>query len=82
METHELQLNHENLSCCGPNCVFERLYIAVELRDNKVHTKTKDEITIDGLFKSNITAHFISYIQYTSPGGIYGFLTSSHQMDK
>ena len=53
VETHEIQLNHDNLSkWCRPNCVFVRLCIKVELRDSKVHTThSKDKITIDNLFK-------------------------------
>ena len=40
METHEIQLNHGNLSkCCGPNREFELFYHTEEIRDNKVHTK-------------------------------------------
>ena len=41
METHELELNQQNLcKWCGPNFVFARLCIAVELSNNKVHEKT------------------------------------------
>ena len=48
-----MQLNQDNLSkCCGPNCIFLRLCIAAELRNNKAHAKkSKDKLTIDGLFK-------------------------------
>ena len=40
METHKLQLSHENYrKYCEPNYVFERFYIAAELRNNKVREK-------------------------------------------
>ena len=40
METHEIQLNIENLSkYCGPNRDFDKFCHIAELRDNKVHAK-------------------------------------------
>ena len=67
MEKHELEPNHENLSkCCGPNCLFERLYIEAELNDNKVHAKKPDdEIIVDNLLEiilKVISAHTYSKI--------------------